>query len=160
MTSLLDLLAQTARYKLPGHWEFMCHMCQTKINPHISDKLFDRGVAMDNYAVMKSEAIKADVCNKARDNEWQLQGHLVGKGQPSTSSLASSTTATKTSTGTAFSRQGQPMDLSQAKLQGLCCTCHQKGHVSHNCPQKAMVCQILGEMSEAECTELVHAKEE
>ena len=54
------------------------------------------------------------------------------------------------------------MDLSQAKSQGLCFTCHQKGHISCNCPQKrkAMVRQMLGEMSEAEHAELVQNKEE
>ena len=54
------------------------------------------------------------------------------------------------------------MNLSQAKSQGLCFTCHQKGHIGRNCSQKhkAMVCQMLGEMSEAEHTELVQVKEE
>ena len=54
------------------------------------------------------------------------------------------------------------MDLSQAKSQGLCFTCHQKGHISRNCPQKhkAMVRQMLGEMSDAERAELVQVKEE
>ena len=54
------------------------------------------------------------------------------------------------------------MDLSQAKSQGLCFTCHQKGNISRNCPQrcKAMVRQMLGEMSNAERAELVQVKEE
>ena len=54
------------------------------------------------------------------------------------------------------------MDLSQAKSQGLCFTCHQKGHISHNCPQKckAIVRQMLGEMSDAERAEFVLAREE
>ena len=37
---------------------------------------------MDNYAVMKSEAIKADAANKERDDERRLQGNPVGKGRP------------------------------------------------------------------------------
>ena len=54
------------------------------------------------------------------------------------------------------------MDLSQAKSQGLCFTCHQKGHISHNCPQKCrtMVQQMLCEMSEAKHAELFQVKEE
>ena len=54
------------------------------------------------------------------------------------------------------------MDLSQAKSQGLCFTCNQKGHISHNCPQKhkTMVCQMLGEMLDAELAELLQVKEE
>ena len=54
------------------------------------------------------------------------------------------------------------MDLSQAKSQGLCFTCHQKGHMSRNCPQKCrtMVRWMLGEMSDAERVELLQVKEE
>ena len=41
------------------------------------------------------------------------------------------------------------MDIGQAKAQGLCFNCHQKGHMSQNCPakRKAMVRQMLSEMS-------------
>ena len=76
----------------------------------------------------------------------------VGKGHPFTSILTLSTPATETSTGTTFGEQGQPMDFSHAKLWGLCFTCHQKGHISCKCSQKCkvMICQMLGEMSEAE----------
>ena len=114
---------------------------------------------MNNYAVMKSEAIKTNAVNRERDNEHRLQGHPVGKGCPF---IPVPSALVKTSTGTTFGRQGQPMDLSQAKSQGLCFTCHQKGHISRNCPQKrkAMVRQILGEMSDAERAELVQVKEE
>ena len=113
---------------------------------------------MDNYAVMKSEAIKVEATHRERDNERRLQGHPVGKGRPF---IPVTSTSVKTSTGTTFGGQGQPMDLSQAKSQGLCFTCHQKGHISRNCPQKrkAMVRQILGEMSDAERAELVQVKE-
>ena len=114
---------------------------------------------MDNYAVMKSEAIKVEATHRERDNERRLQGHPVGKGCPF---IPVPSTSVKTSTGTTFGGQGQPMDLSQAKSQGLCFTCHQKGHISRNCPQKrkAMVRQMLGEMSDAERAELVQVKEE
>ena len=130
-----------------------------KVHPHISDSLFNRGVAMNNYAIMKSEAINAEAANRERDNERRLQGHPVGKGCPF---IPVPSALVKTSTGTTFGRQGQPMDLSQAKSQGLCFTCHQKGHISHNCPQrcKAMVCQVLGGVSDAERAEFVPAKEE
>ena len=66
-----DLLGQIAGYKLPDHNEFMCHMFCMKVHPRTLDKLFDRGVAMDNYAVMKSGAIKAEASNmyKERDNQ-------------------------------------------------------------------------------------------
>ena len=114
---------------------------------------------MDNYAVMKSEAIQVEATHRERDNERRLQGHPVGKGHPF---IPVPSTSVKTSTGTTFGGQGQPMDLSQAKSQGLCFTCHQKGHISRNCPQKrkAMVRQMLGEMSDAERAELVQVKEE
>ena len=157
-----DLLANTAGYKLPDHKEFLCHMFRTKINPRISDQLYNKGVVMDDYTTMKVEALKADATNKARDNERRLQGIPVGKRHPFASASASSTPVTKTSTGTTFGGQGQPMDLSQAKSQGLCFTCHQKGHISRNCPQKrrTMVRQMLGEMSDAERAELLQVKEE
>ena len=157
-----NLMATTASYKLPDHKEFPCHMFHTKISSCISDQLYNKGVALDDYMTLKVEALKADADNKARDNEWWLQGILVGKGCPFISASASSTLATKTSTDTTFGRQGQPMDLSQAKSQGLCFTCHQKGHISRNCTQKhkAMVHQMLGEMSDAECKELVQGQRE
>ena len=117
---------------------------------------------MDDYTNLKVEALKADASNKARDNEHQLQGISVGKGHPFSTTPVTSALATKTSTGTTFGGQGQPMDLSQAKSQGLCFTCHQKGHISRNChwKRRTMVCQMLGEMPEAERTELLQAKEE
>ena len=110
-------------------------MFRTKINSCISDQLYNRGVAMDDYTNLKVEAIKVEASNKARDNEQRLQGISVGKGHPFVSTTASSTPATKTSTGTTFGRQGQPLDLCQVKMQGLCFTCHQKGHISCNCPR-------------------------
>ena len=157
-----DLLVVTAGYKLPDHKEFLCHMFRTKINSRISDQLYNRGVAMDDYNNLKIEAIKADASNKARDNERRLQGISVGKGRPFSTTPVASASATKTSTGTTFGGQGQPMDLSQAKSQGLCFTCHQKGHISRNCPQKrrTMVRQMLGEMTETERAELLQVKEE
>ena len=117
---------------------------------------------MDDYNNLKVETIKADASNKARDNERRLQGISIGKRHPFTSAPASTAPTTKTSTGTTFGGQGQPMDLSQAKSQGLCFTCHQKGHISRNCPQKrrTMVRQMLGEMSDAERAELLQVKEE
>ena len=49
------------------------------------------------------------------------------------------------------------MDISQAKAQGLCFNCHQKGHMSRNCPvrKKAMVRQMWYEMSESDRAEMV-----
>ena len=48
------------------------------------------------------------------------------------------------------------MDISLAKAQGLCFNCHQKGHMSQNCPakRKAMVWQILSEMAEDDRAEM------
>ena len=92
-----DLLANTARYKLPDHKEFLCHMFCTKINSHISDQLYNKGVAMDDYMTMKVEALKANANNKVRDNEQQLQGISIKKRHPFTSSPALSTPVTKTS---------------------------------------------------------------
>ena len=77
-----DLLVTTAGYKLPDHKEFLCHMFRTKINSRISDQLYSRGIAMDDYTNLKVEALKADASNKARDNERRLQGISVGKGRP------------------------------------------------------------------------------
>ena len=64
--------------------------------------------------------------------------------------------ATQTSTGVTFSGQGQPMNIGQAKAQGLCFNCHQKGHMSRNHParKKAMVRQMLSEMSEGDRVEM------
>ena len=64
-----NLLAQVAGYKLPDRNEFMCRMFRMKVHPRISDGLFNRGVAMNNYAVMKSEAIETEAANRERDNE-------------------------------------------------------------------------------------------
>ena len=85
-----DLLVMTAGYKLPDHKEFLCHMFRTKINSRISDQLYNRGVAMDDYNNLKIEAIKADASNKARDNERRLQGISVGKGRPFSTTPAAS----------------------------------------------------------------------
>ena len=48
------------------------------------------------------------------------------------------------------------MDIGQAKAQGLCFNCHQKGHMSHNCPlkRKAMVWQMWAEMSDGDKMEV------
>ena len=154
-----DLLAQIAGYKLPNHNEFMCHIFRMNVHPCTLDQLFNRGVAMNNYAVMKSEAIKAEAANRERDNEQRLQGHPVGKGCPF---VPTPSTLVKPNMGMIFGGQGQPMDLSQVESHGLCFTCHQKGHISHNCSQKhkAMVRKMLGEMLGAERTELLQVKEE
>ena len=55
-----------------------------------------------------------------------------------------------------FGGQGQPMDIGQAKAQGLCFNCHQKGHMSRNCPlkRKAMVRQMWSELSEGDRAEM------
>ena len=51
-----------------------------------------------------------------------------------------------------FTGQGQAMDIGQACAQGLCFNCHQKGHLSCNCPQRKQfqIRQIMGQMSETE----------
>ena len=48
------------------------------------------------------------------------------------------------------------MDIGQAKAQGLCFNCHQKGHMSRNCPlkRKAMVRQMWSELSEGDRAEM------
>ena len=48
------------------------------------------------------------------------------------------------------------MDIGQAKAQGLCFNCHQKGHMCRNCPlkKKAMVQQMWSEMSEGDSAEM------
>ena len=44
------------------------------------------------------------------------------------------------------------MDIGQARAQGLCFNCRQKGHLSRNCPQKKQyqVRQMIGQLSDTE----------
>ena len=49
------------------------------------------------------------------------------------------------------------MDIGQARAQGLCFNCHQKGHLSWNCPQKKQyqVRQMIGQLSDADRAALI-----
>ena len=152
--SEFDVLAQIAGYKTPTHDDFLCHMLRMKVNSNISDRLFDRGLTTGTYAEIKAAVISIAATNEMKAAERRSQGWT-----PRYSSNAPRTTpvtATQTGTGITFGGQGQPMDIGQAKVQGLCFNCHQKGHMSRNCParKRAMVRQMLSEMSEGDRVEM------
>ena len=103
--------------------------------------------------------IKAAVISIAATNEMKAAERWTQGWTPRYSSNVPRTIpvmATQTGTGITFGGQGQPMDIGQAKAQGLCFNCHQKSHMSHNCPakKKAMVRQMLSEMSEGDRVEM------
>ena len=152
--SEFDVLASTAGYQTLTHDNFLCHMLRMKVNSNISDRLFDRGLTSGSYAAMKAAVVVIAATNEMKAADRRTQGWTPR--YPSNAPRPTPVTATRTGTGITFSGQGQPMDISQAKAQGLCFNCHQKGHMSQNCPAKkmAMVRQMLSEMSEGDRVEM------
>ena len=132
--SEFDVLAQMAGYKTPTHDDFLCHMLRMKVNSNISDRLFDRGLTSGTYAEIKAAIISIAATNEMKAAERRSQGWTPR--YSSNAPRATPVTATQTGTGVTFGGQGQPMDIGQAKAQGLCFNCHQKGHLSQNCPQR------------------------
>ena len=152
--SEFDVLASTAGYQTPTHDDFLCHMLRMKVNTGISDRLFDRGFTTGSYSALKTAIISIAAANEMKATERRIQGWTprYSSNVPRTTPV----TATQTGTGITFGGQGQPMDIGQAKAQGLCFNCHQKGHMSRNCPakRKAMVRQIWAEMSDGDKKEM------
>ena len=152
--SEFDVLAQMAGYKTPTHDDFLCHMLRMKVNSNISDRLFDRGLTTGTYAEIKAAVISIAATNEMKAAERRAQGWTPR--YSSNVPRATPVTATQTGTGITFGGQGQPMDIGQAKAQGLCFNCHQKGHMSRNCPakRKAMVRRMWTEMSDGDKKEI------
>ena len=131
--SEFNVLASIARYQTPTHDDFLCHMLQLKVNTGISDRLFDHGFTSGSYSALKKVIIQITATNEMKATERQIQGWTPR--YPSNVPRTTPVTATLTGTDITFGAH----EHSQAKAQGLCFNCYQKGHMSHNCPAKRKV---------------------
>ena len=99
-----DVLAQMAGYKTPTHDDFLCHMLRMKVNPNISDRLFNQGLTSGSYAEMKMAVIHIKATNEMKVTERRVQGWTPRylSNVPRTTPV----TATQTGTGVTFGGRG------------------------------------------------------
>ena len=135
-------------------------MFLTKINSRLADRLYDAGAPKDDYYKLRDQAALIEANLQQRDYErraYHGHGQSTGRSSNTSQPKASNSQEIKTSTGTTFTGQGQAMDIGQARAQGLCFNCHQKGHLSRNCLQKRQyqVRQMIGQLSDADRAALI-----
>ncbi|KAH7905936.1 hypothetical protein BJ138DRAFT_1017000 [Hygrophoropsis aurantiaca] len=147
-----EQIARRAGYSVtsPDSNAFICSLIERNINQRIHTMVYQMENVPSTYAEWKRVVIKLDEqqrrlreFNTARNTgaaTSQKSAKTGGDGQK-TSGSGAGVPATKTSTGTTFGGQGQPMDIDRAtaRSKGLCFKCGTKwspqGHV---CVSKGM----------------------
>ena len=155
-----ELTLGQADYNDAKFHPLICHMFLTKVNSRLADRLYDAGAPKDDYYKLRDQAAQIEASLQQRDYErraYHGHGQNTGRSSNTSQTKASNSQEIKTSTGTTFTGQGQAMDIGQARAQGLCFNCHQKGHLSRNCPQKRQyqVRQMIGQLSDADRAALI-----
>ncbi|EKM58883.1 uncharacterized protein PHACADRAFT_205102 [Phanerochaete carnosa HHB-10118-sp] len=108
------------------------------------------------YALYKQRVARIDLNQqqyRRRNPQSQRQGQFQPRqqqtqGAPRAQTSVAAPTANapvqtrRDGTGVTFGGRGQPMDLDQARRQGLCFRCGQQGHISRNCPNRQQAQQV------------------